>query len=212
MNLFDRFKAIFYKPTALFNAIKKENDFKPTLYYYLIFVLGVTIVTYLINSAKAGFLNLQFSVISWISSIIGTFVFAFFIGFIASWFKGDRNWIQGLKAITYPQTIFSVFGLLIAAIMLLMPVDLSFLSDPTKLMANLPALMGIGIAIVAIALALLVWVIVLCVKGIKISNNLTAGKAFATLVISFIFYLIVIGIIEWVFMKIGLMPSAIAIG
>ncbi|HZX45402.1 MAG TPA: YIP1 family protein [Candidatus Nanoarchaeia archaeon] len=213
MNILERLKAVIVSPSKLFNDIKKE-DYKPTLIYYLVVVLGLgifsSLITYATGKAQVELGNL---VISWITSIISMFIMAFFIGLVASWFGGDRSWVQGLKAIVYPASIFAIFGVLMAIAIAVVPslANLDF-QDPQQIMANLGALVGAAVGFGLIALALLVWVIILYVKGISISSKLSVGKAIGTLIIAGLLAAIVSGMLSWILLKIGLLKPVINAG
>src|SRR3989344_3224898 len=139
MEMLERFKAIFMSPSELFNKIKAETDYKPTLMYFLIFVLGLNIVSFVISLLTVSKVMVQNTIVGWVTSIISIFVFAFFLGLVASWFGGSRSWVQGLKVAVYPATILAVFGFVIAitgAIFKSANIDLS---NPQAILANLGA-------------------------------------------------------------------------
>jgi len=210
MVMIERFKAIFTSPSGLFNEIKKETDYKPTLMYYFVFVLGLSIISFIINLIAGNAKMIQTTIVGWVTSIIGVLVFAFFISLVASWFGGARNWVQGLKAVVYPATIFAVFGLILSIIgTVLSSVSLIDLSDPQAILKNLGAFVGVGIVIVLVGLGLLIWTIMLYIKGIKISHDVSGGKAFGTLIIAGIFTAIVSSIINWILTAIGLITPIV---
>jgi len=202
MNMFERFKGIFASPSQLYTDIKAEADYKPTLIYYLVFVLGLSVVSSIIGWFSIDLVGVQNTIVGWFTSVINILVFAFFISLVASWFGGTKSWVQGFKSAVYPGTIFAVFGLIIAILTLF--VSLPDFTNPAALMANLGALIGVGIVLGLIALALLVWTIVLYVKGISIGHDVTGGKAFGTWLIAAIISSIVMWAINWLLTAIGL--------
>jgi len=205
MDMLERFKAIFMSPSGLFNGIKSEKEYNPTLMYFLVFVLGLNIISFVISLLAGTALMVQNTIVGWITSIISIFVFAFFLGLVASWFGGSRSWVQGLKVAVYPTTILAVFGFVITIIGAIFKSANVDLSNPQVILANLGAFVGVGIVIVLIALGALIWAIVLYVKGTIISHNLSGGKAFVTLVIAAIFTLIVMSIVDWMLSAVGLL-------
>lgn len=212
MGMIERFTGIFVSPSELFNKIKAEKEYNPTLMYFLVFIVGSSIVSFAISLLAGIQLNIKNSIVGWFVSVIGVLLFAFFLGLVASWFGGTRSWVQGLKVAVYPGTIFAVLGIIMAIIGVLFKgvtnIDLSnSQAIYAAILANLGAVVGFGIVFVLIILAALVWTIVLYIKAAMISHNLSGGKAFLTLLIAAIFYSIAMSIVSWILSAVGLITT-----
>jgi len=215
MNIFERFKAVFTSPSKLFEAVKDE-DYKPTLKYYLIVVIGLSIVSFFISIGTRmknsfGLTTtdiIQNAIVSWILTIIGIFVMAFFIGLAFSWFGGNKSWSQGMKTIVYPQTIGAVVQVIFAVIGTFMASSID-IANPTALLALMTSSAGMAIIALAviIGIGVFVWQIIIFVIGARINHGVSTGVAIGGGLIAIIFSLIVMSIIGWVITLIGLIKQ-----
>jgi len=204
MNMLERFKLLFTAPSQLFGGIKAETDYKPTLFYYLVFILGSGILSLLISIIQGAAKNMQNTIVGFVTSLVYVFVFAYFLSLVSSWFGGSRSFVQGFKVAVYPGTIFALFGVLMSIIGFFIPSAFKEMSLQ-KMLLNLSLFAGIGAAFVLVALGLLVWSLLVFFKGMNICLDLSTGKSIGTAIIAVIFALIATSILDWVLTKAGLL-------
>jgi Yip1 domain len=174
MNLVDRAKRILLSPKTEWEVIDTEPTTTAALYTgYIIPLAAIGPIARVIGFSVFGFMGyrvpigsaITYALVSYILTLIGTFVLALIIDGLAPTFGGQRSQIQGLKVAAYSSTAAWLAGIftLIPALSILGIVGLYSLY---LLYLGLPVLMkapkdkALGYTVVVILAAIVLFVII----------------------------------------------------
>ncbi len=119
MNLFERIKAILLEPKSEWAVIGREpGDFGYLFYTYVAYVAAIPPVCTFIGTVIIGWgsyrvglvSGLIHAIIAYVLTLVGVFVVAYIIDFLAGYFGGQKNIDNAMKVSAYAPTAAWVVG------------------------------------------------------------------------------------------------------
>jgi Yip1 domain len=174
MNLVERVKAILLQPKSEWKVIEGEPGDAGTLFpSYVMILAAIPPVCTFIGTTIIGFgpihvgigAGLWHAIISYVLSLVGVFVMAYVIDFLAGMFDGRKDLNSAMKVAAYAPTagwVAGVFGLipLLSILSLLGLYSISLLHTGIAALMKPPASKAVIYTIAVIVVMVVIWLVV----------------------------------------------------